>query len=60
MSPAFLEAFCEVGMLDGCIVLREWEARVTHVHGIASGRLFASVAFCESLNDGQYSGGGGD
>lgn len=35
---------------------RRREARVTYVHSVASGRLFASVAFCESLIDSQYIG----
>lgn len=51
MSPAFLEAFCEKRMLDSCNSEENGKCGVTHVHSIASGRLLASVAFCQSLID---------
>lgn len=45
MSPAFLEAFCK--SKHRCM---QHEGMVqTYIHGVASGRLLAGVAFGKSL-----------
>ena len=38
-------------MLEGCKSEENGKRGGTYVHGIASSRLFAGVAFCESLID---------